>query len=205
MSVIKLTSQLELNRCPHCSVDTPRFSGRGVFNTTTHDGKNQRFWQAYICSRCGGVVIAASKEKGGEVIEYYPDTMKVDAAIPEPAYSYLQQAIDSLHAPAGSVMLSASAVDAMLKAKEYKDGSLYSRINKAVKDNLITQEMSDWAHEVRLDANDQRHADEEASLPSTEDAQRCVDFAKAFGEFLFVLPSRVKRGLRDATGKTGAG
>jgi hypothetical protein len=89
----------------------------------------------------------------------------------------------------------------MLKAKEYTDGSLYSRINKAAKDHLITQDMAQWAHDVRLDANEPRHADEEAPLPSQEDAQRCLDFAQALGEFLFVLPARVKRGL---AGKTSA-
>ena len=102
-------------------------------------------------------------------------------------------------------MLSASSVDAMLKAKLYKDGSLYSRINKAVKDNLITQEMSQWAHEVRLDANDQRHADEKVILPTSDDAKRCIDFVLAFGAFLFVLPSRVKSGLEDATNEETKG
>ena len=43
----------------------------------------------------------------------------------------------------------------MLKAKDYTEGSLYSRIDKAVEDRLITKEMAAWAHEVRLDANDQ--------------------------------------------------
>ena len=57
--------------------------------------------------------------------------------------------------------------------------------------------MAHWAHEVRLDANDQRHADQAADLPTTEDAKRVIDFASAFAEFLFVLPSRVQRGIRN--------
>jgi len=76
---------------------------------------------------------------------------------------------------------------------------LYSRIEKAATDHLITAEMATWAHDVRLDANDQRHADEDASLPSQSDAQRAIDFAKALGMFLFVLPARVKRGISEAT------
>ncbi len=104
------------------------------------------------------------------------------------------QAIDSLHAPAGAVMLAASSVDAMLKAKGYKDGSLNDRIRKAAADHLITAEMAEWAHEVRLDSNEQRHADEDAPFPSESDARRTVEFTKALGEFLFVLPARVTRG-----------
>jgi hypothetical protein len=53
-------------------------------------------------------------------------------------------------------MLCASAVDAMLKAKSYKDGTLYGRINQAAKDHLITPEMAKWAHDVRIEANDPR-------------------------------------------------
>jgi len=93
-------------------------------------------------------------------------------------------------------MLAASSVDAMLKEKGLKQGKLYGRINEAAKQHLITEEMATWAHEVRLDANDERHADEEAELPSTDDAERVIEFALALAQFLFVLPSRVERGRR---------
>lgn len=95
-------------------------------------------------------------------------------------------------------MLAASAVDSMLKIKGYTEGSLYTRIEKAAGDHLITKEMATWAHEVRLDANDQRHVDEAATLPTTEDATRVVDFALALAQFLFVLPAKVQRGIDSA-------
>ena len=44
----------------------------------------------------------------------------------------------------------------------------------------------------------QRHSDEGAPLPTENDAQKCVEFALAFAEFLFVLPSRIERGLKDS-------
>ena len=91
-------------------------------------------------------------------------------------------------------MLCASSVDAMLKEKGFKTGSVYSRIEKAEQDNLITKEMSLWAHEVRLDANDERHADETADLPREADAKRCIDFVRALADFLFVLPARIAKG-----------
>jgi hypothetical protein len=83
----------------------------------------------------------------------------------------------------------------MLKDKGYKQGSLNSRIDEAAK-NLITSEMAGWAHEIRLDANDQRHADEAASLPTKEDAERLIEFASALAQFLYVLPARVARGRK---------
>ena len=89
----------------------------------------------------------------------------------------------------------------MLKAKGQSEGSLYSRIEKAVADHLITPEMAEWAHEVRLDANDQRHADEEASEPTETSAKRVIKFAEALGMFLFGLPRLVELG-RASTATT---
>jgi hypothetical protein len=93
-------------------------------------------------------------------------------------------------------MLTASAVDAMLKSKGYKEGSLNTRIDAAAAAHLITSEMAAWAHEVRLDANDQRHADESSALPTPHDAAKCIEFANALAQFLFVLPTRVARGRK---------
>jgi len=105
----------------------------------------------------------------------YPSTKLVDESIPDNAADYLQQALDSLHAPAGAIMLTASAVDSMLKEKNYTKGDLKTRINQAAQDHLITNEMAEWAHEVRLDANAQRHADQAVTRPTTEDAQRSIE------------------------------
>lgn len=192
-------AMLELGRCPHCNVDNPSLHQLWAGDTTTFMGERRRFWGLYKCTRCGGLVLAASEQQPDvEVSEVYPSTTDVDESIPATARAYLTQSLNSLHAPAGAVMLAASSVDAMLKAKNYSEGSLYARIEKAVKDNLITTEMAEWAHDIRLDANDQRHADQAVTLPGTDDARRCVDFALALAQFLFVLPARVKRGLAAA-------
>jgi len=199
----RLLPQLEVDRCPHCGVDKPTLGQRHTFQTSDHSGGSTRHWIIYACSRCGGVVSAASQAEKGNVTEIYPSPTSISEAIPEPARSYLNQALESLHIPAGGVMLAASAVDAMLKAKAYKAGTLFERINKAAEDHLITAEMAQWAHSVRLDANEPRHADEQAPLPSPADARRSLDFALALGEFLFVLPSKVNRGITDAVAKSG--
>ena len=128
----------------------------------------------------------------------FPLPDHIDSSIPSRAREYLKQASETIHAPAGSIMLAASSVDSMLKDKGYTSGNLYSRINSAKEDHLITEGMAEWAHEVRLDANDQRHADQSADLPNEEDARRVIEFAKSLAEFLFVLPSRVQRGLSSA-------
>src|SRR2546421_389156 len=135
----KLGAMLELGRCPHCNVDNPSLHRQWASETTTYIGERRRFWAVYTCTRCGGLVLAASdRGHDQDVSEVYPSMTDVEESIPSTARAYLTQALNSLHAPAGAVMLSASSVDAMLKAKNYSDGSLYARIEKAVEDNLIT-------------------------------------------------------------------
>ena len=95
-------------------------------------------------------------------------------------------------------MVCASPVDAMLKDKGLKGGSLNDRIDQAATKHLITPDMAKWAHQVRLDANDQRHADEAAPLPSQKDAELCLSFALALAEVLYVIPARVTRGVEDS-------
>ncbi len=199
----KLLKFLILERCPHCQIDKPTLRQTANVETKSFDGDNRRFWIWYFCERCGGMVTAASYQDGGDVNYLSPRPTEVDAEIPEPARAYLTQAVQSLHAPAGAVMLAASSVDAMLKDKGYLEGSLYARINQAAEDHLLTEDMAEWAHEVRLDANDQRHADQGATLPSGAEAQRCIEFVRALGEFLYVLPERVRRGREEATPAPG--
>jgi hypothetical protein len=122
----------------------------------------------------------------------------LSADIPEEPLDYLKPAAETLSSARASVIMSAGAVDAMLKARGLTEGSLYKRIDEAVTSTLLTKEMAEWAHDVRLDANDQRHADVKAIPPTTEDAKRCLEFAKALADILFVLPARVTRGKTNA-------
>jgi hypothetical protein len=191
-----LTDRLILDRCPHCGIAHPNLDKRGQVQSGNHLGQ-QRIWAFYFCATCGGAVSAWATGPGASVNQYFPSESEVSDDIPDRPRAYLQQAHDSIHAPAGCIMLAASAVDAMLKLRGYPDGSLYSRIEKAAKEHVITEDMAAWAHEVRLDANDQRHADEEADLPETADAQRVLRFATVLADLLFVLPAQIQRGRED--------
>ena len=191
-----LSGTLALARCPHCSVARPRLDLQWHEGTNNSASNRTRHWAVYLCTTCGGLVTAWAYSFGQESQDHFPMAASVSAEIPERPRTFLAQAQESLHAPAGAVMLAASAVDSMLKQRGLSEGSLYARIELAAEQHLITSDMTKWAHAVRLDANDQRHADEAASLPNEADAQRSIDFAAALAEILFVLPARVERGLQ---------
>ena len=182
-------------RCPHCGVAKPLIVNHGSPDETQNfSAQNRRYWYRYSCRSCGGVILTESTAVNGVVERMWPEDDVLSESIPDRARAFLKQAIDSLHAPSGAQVLAASSVDAMLKRRGYKEGTLNTRIKAAETDRLITPEMALWAHEVRLDANDQRHADEDAPLPTRGDAEKTIEFAKALAQFLFVLPAMVSRG-----------
>ena len=83
----------------------------------------------------------------------------------------------------------------MLKDQGYDDKkkTLYTRFDDAAKDHLITEQMKEWAHEVRLEANAERHVDVDEPDPDAQEAEDCYNFAMAFAEYLYVLPSKIKK------------
>jgi len=199
MPLIRLQQHLRLERCPHCGVDRPNLTKLWEVQTANSEGGQKRLWRFYVCARCGGVTTAYGQQAENYTEGIFPyDEGKASKEIPEKPRAFLEQAVASIHAPAGAVMLAASSVDAMLKEKGYVEGSLYTRIDKAAADHLITDAMAKWAHRVRLDANDQRHADQAATLPTEADAKRSIQFTRALAEFLFVLPAWVEAGLAAA-------
>ncbi|WP_051975392.1 DUF4145 domain-containing protein [Cupriavidus necator] len=133
-------------------------------------------------------------------LQAWPAATTYSEDIPAKARNALREARLALGTPSLSIVGSARAIDHMLKARDYKEGSLYVRINKAAEDHVITEDMKAWAHEVRLEANDERHADEDAPDATEEEAARILRFAEALAELLFELPARVKRGRQLAPG-----
>lgn len=195
-----MTGFLKLDRCPHCGASNPNLNQIHSWTTTTHTGENQRVWAVYVCTRCGGSVMGSANKMNQTVHEIFPLPEVLHESLPTTASKFLKQAIDSLASPSASIVMSASAVDAMLinKGIDGKGDTLNKRIKLAAEKHLITNEMSEWAHSVRLDANAERHPSSEHEFPTTEDARHTLQFAKALAEFLFVLPYKVQQGLKES-------
>jgi len=199
---LNLNASLDLESCPHCGRAHPTIT---IPNNQPHWIRfrghlgNEHIWGVYGCTTCGNLILAkGSGQAGSPVIGVYPAPKSVAEELPDEPKRFLADAIRCLHAPSAVILCCASAVDAMLKEKGYEDGKLYDRINQAVEKNILTKEIGLWAHHVRLEANDQRHPDKDALPPTREDAEQSIEFTEALGEFLFVLTSRVTRGLKRA-------
>jgi hypothetical protein len=182
-------------------VDMPNMVLNSKLSTSYDNKEEPKNWGVYICNRCGGVVLAVAYPPNEEIAAIYPNTDIADINLPEMVRYYLDQAMRSVSTPGSSILMSGSAVDQMLKEKGYTEGNLNSRIIKAVTDKVLTEEMGKWAHQVRLDTNSLRHADGSLTIPSMADAKLSIEFTKTLGDFLFVLPSKVSRGITGTTDK----
>lgn len=201
MSDVVLSKQVVhgLERCPQCGVAKPYVTQIGKSDKTFVIHPYSFWFFTGKCSKCSHHILFSgtddAKSDGSfvKVNHIWPEIKGADESLPQKAKRFLQQAIESKHAPDGAVMLAASSVDSMLKEKGLRSGTLYQRIEKAADDHLLTEEMRAWAHEIRLDSNDPRHADDNFDGFEITDAERAIDFASALGEYLFVLPERVRR------------
>ena len=198
-----------VSRCPHCSVANPRLSQVWIAAELPRANRSpKRAWAAWACATCGHAVLGKGEPRKenahiAPVEQLYPRPKTAHEDLPPAARHFLQQAYDTLHAPDAAGVMSASAVDAMLKSLGYVDGALYTRIDKAAEDGVLTKGMAQWAHSVRLEANRPRHADAEKPHLTSEDALRSVEFTEALGSFLFVFTKRIERGIAAAGGSKG--
>lgn len=188
-----------LRNCVQCGVASPRLSQKSAAYSAA------RWWLTYQCGTCAKLVFVVTDDRvphntwiGQDIEEIWPKQTEVASEFPDKVKRYLTQAIESIGAPDGSVMLSGSAVDAMLKNKGLTYGSVYKRIEQAVESGILTSDMGEWAHAVRLGANNPRHADTEDPHMTTEEAKRSVEFARMLGHILFTLPAEVERGKAKA-------
>ncbi len=202
-----------LARCPHCSVANPLFTNHyhtpePIIDAEGAFGKRHGL---FTCTTCAEAILVSSRQVSAKLFKHndspeffeikvvVPHAPAVDEDLPESAKNYLQQAIDTQNSPDASIVVAASAVDAMLRAKGLTIGSLYTRIDAAEKNNIITGSMAQWAHAVRLEANNVRHVDDENPHATREQAQQVIQFAQALGTFLFTLQAKIDVGLETAT------
>ena len=190
--------QLEgLDRCPQCGISAPRLT----LNTGVHT--KGRSWGIYICATCFAGVMAESmphspNSRTDYVERLYPSGQYVPEELPAAAKRFLAQAISSIHAPDGAVMLLGSTVDAILKDKGFSQGSVYSRIDLAKAAHLLTEDMAEWAHSVRLGSNRPRHADADDAHVTNEEAAQALEYVQTLAQLLYVLPKRIDLGKAAA-------
>jgi Domain of unknown function (DUF4145) len=183
----------------------------------------------YKCNRCqGGLVIEYRHQTnfgpgnpascdsdpsgvGFVLLKSYPGQMPstVPVHVPAPLDRYYRQAAEgcqSGHSDASGAM-SRKVVDVstqlLLGEESKKYGNIRDRIDALAAKDLLTPDLMEWAHQVRLGGNDAAH-DEDPYTP--EEAEELLSFAELYLTYVYSLPGRLKaRRERATAAKAAAG
>jgi hypothetical protein len=198
--------QLSLE-CPHCHTEKIGFVPRGGWAVKPGNAHILVFLQ---CEGCGQAVVATilnntaavnawitgAAASPGQIITTYPQSAGLKSPVDVPAQvnaAYLS-GLDNLQrkggANAAAIMFRRTIEIALKTMPSPPPGdNLKTRIENLPPD-VATPAMKQWAHHVRLDANDAAHEPEEFS---EDDAKKLQIFAEMFLTYAFTLPKMLER------------
>ena len=209
---LKRNIKTPLKQCPYCNTKKPymeqitpqMYMKKGVSHYSEKYDVLWYFYQCNVCNNC--VTIFATQNIGNDefyVFHYYPSPDNIfleHEAIPENIRADLQEAIDS--APSASIMMTTRALDMMLVDKgKYDDKMTYNdKIEKALEEGFITQDISEWAHKIRRTSNSIRHKNGN-DRPTPEEAQQALKFAQTLAEIFYIYPSLIPKEKNEEEAK----
>ena len=194
--------------CPHCKAEKIGFAGRVAYPLKPGVAETILMLQ---CEGCGEAIIAnihgghgvvsqwvsGHTNAPGQIWRVYPlpATTKAPADIPPNVQRAFLSGLDNLGrkggANAAAIMFRRSIELAVkvINPEATKGDNLKKRIEDLPPD-IATPAMKEWAHHVRLDANDAAHDEEEFS---ENDAKELHIFAEMFLTYAFTLPEMLRR------------
>lgn len=198
--------------CPHCGVTNCSFQIISSFqNPVRH-----HVWNLFAnCPGCHYPICAvlsfngkpydardpsvypvnlSGRDSPYQVNAIYPTVIKIDMpeGIPENVAKAFRQAAEtrkSRHFDAAAAMYRKS-MELGLKEKspEIAAWKIEKRIDQMAEQGLITKELQEWAHELRLDGNDAVHAAD----ATAEVVDQMHNLCKFLLIYLYTLPEQVK-------------
>lgn len=207
---------LSLNiTCPHCLRENAVVEGFAEKRV----GESHHYHVAFSCRSCDGGIIALIADinqtragpyqrarssdpnvviPGGiyRLLNVYPEikTHTAPDNTPERAAKFFIESKDNFQRQRyeTSVMLCRKVIDISTRAilgEESSKEQLSQRISMLHARGLITEQMRQWAHIVRMDSNGAVHSDEE--FDETE-AKQLINFTEVFLLYSFTLPTMVE-------------
>jgi len=137
--------------CPYCHVHST------ITLRTYADG-----FHIYQCDNCSGLILFI--EKGREIIDQYPKRVpKIDTSVPSEVARDYVEAIKCFDVGAnkGSVVMCRRALQSSVIERGAKKDRLVDQIDELHDKQIITKDIKDWAHEIRLTGNIGAHPDED--------------------------------------------
>ncbi|MGY0665807.1 DUF4145 domain-containing protein [Bordetella bronchiseptica] len=196
--------------CPHCPARHAMFDLKGTIN---HPQKAHVFISVATCGNCGDGVLIHSGDRGTgivpnnvpgdllrnkqhvQIFRIDPTREKASApeAVPEATAMAFQEGYECWQDGrySSAVAMFRRSLEIALKqfSPDIEAWKLEKRIDKLASLHLITQDMKDWAHEIRLVGNEALH---EEDVPSKKEAEDLMMFSEMLLTYLYTLPAKVR-------------
>lgn len=137
------------------------------------------------------------RQVGWHLVKTYPvpQPSKCPTHTPDRLKGLFLQAANALKRgdPDASGAMSRKVVDVSTQlllgdqAQDYK--TIFARIEAVAKKGMLTDDLKDWAHQVRLGGADAAH---DLDPFTKEEAEELLDFAELYLTYVYTLPSRLK-------------
>ena len=184
------------DNCPYCGTIKVSFTVSHAH--TRYDMHTKYHDISAVCSMCNRSILAifsgprsAHDHAVTKKTMMYPPFPSLEAPLhtPEKTSNYFSQGMDN-------VKSNFDAAGAMFrKALEFGfkekfpgiQGNLSERIEQAAKQGLLTKELAEWSHQIRLIGNEAVHGG-----VTKEDIEQLKDFSRLVFFYLFSLPGMLK-------------
>lgn len=193
-------------RCPHCKVESSYQVGGENLAFDRQTSTNVRF---DICrnEECGcATVVVFRPGEGNRIVDTFPTLeTEPDELLPPDVQKAFRQALQSVNEKIwdGCVLMCRRALEETTADLGAKGKVLYDKIEDLAKQNKITPDLQEWAHEGRLAGKLGAHGmeDEAKKWNDESDAEEIVEFCKWFFRYVYILPKQlVQRRERLAAG-----
>ncbi len=184
--------------CPYCDVRST------VSWRTQITGKSQVF-EILQCDNCNELILRITE---GKYVRHYPARIpKLDTSIPEQVANDYVEAIKCFDVGANkaAVVMCRRALQNSVLEKGAKKEKLFDQIDELHTNQVITKDIKDWAHEIRITGNIGAHPDQDGLEDVTkEDAEELIRFMEEYLNYVYTMPSVLakKRTARTTSSKT---
>ena len=187
--------------CPKCRRHTNLIYRTGYERFLTV-GK-YLYYAVEECNNCQQHFLTIrTKNQYGQILKSYPEGLPktVNSLIADNVRKDFEEALlcQSVGAYRGAAVLARRAVQLICLDKgAKKDEKLYKQIEELFDNNIITQDIKDWADEVRYIGNDAAHPNKEEV--NKEDSEDILELLESLCDVLYVAPARAAKRKQKRT------
>lgn len=143
-------------------------------------------WWIGVCNNCNRPMLVANN---GDAIYPTPQPSPTDNRVPEHIRLDLDEAKKcfSIGAYRGCAVLARRSIQSTCMDKGSVKGNLRDQIDELQTKGIITNDLKEWAHEIRYVGNDAAHPNKETVVK--EDAEAILHLCEQFMQVVFVAPA----------------